>query len=567
MEANFFRCLAQELGASLCGRRVEKVHGPAQDVLVLTLQPLRPGEGKTHLLFRPAKSVGLLFVSRERPANPLQASPRVMWLRKRLQGRRLLSFQVDWPGLRLAFALSPRNEPAAGQFLVLDLRAELTLAEAFPTPPEPSWPELSRILDEPDIWREFPQLTPSLRKRLATLAAADPTQAQALLDRLQAGACEAFYLPPATADAASPQANTTEATPRAPLVWDDGTPGLLRFATASEAATAHGDRTLFPHLARAEAREELDQAGAARKRLRRRLTQLDEDEARHRKLAELAIAAEALQTALSAMPATPRAESIVLEHPEHGPVNVPLDPRLTPPENMARLFQQAAKGRRGLLHVLRRRADVREELEGVLASASVELRQTPGTGKSTTSLPSSKASTGPALLPKRYQGLAVALFRTSDGFLVLRGKSQQANHEILSKAASPFDYWLHVAGGPSAHVILRREFPDQPVPEASLREAAVLCALKSYRRDDAKADVLLAKVKDVRKVKGAAIGSVAVDEVERTLRVELDPAMEERLAVRVAEATSSKLGASAKQRAPAKHTSAAKKTPKNRGRA
>ncbi len=564
MEANFFRCLAQELGASLCGRRVEKVHGPAQDVLVLTLQPLRPGEGKTHLLFRPAKSAGLLFVSRERPANPLQASSRVMWLRKRLQGRRLLSFQVDWPGLRLAFALSPRTEPAAGQFLVLDLRAELTLAEAFPTPPEPSWPELSRILDEPDIWREFPQLTPSLRKRLATLAAADPTQAQALLDRLQAGACEEFYLPPAAADAASPQANTAEITLRPPLVWDDGTPGLLRFATASEAATAHGDRTLFPHLARAEAREELDQAGAARKRLRRRLAQLDEDEARHRKLAELAIPAEALQTALSAMPATPRAESIVLEHPEHGPVNVPLDPRLTPPENMARLFQQAAKGRRGLLHVLRRRADVREELEGVLASASVEpvstSRPPKGTPKCAAPPPAGTASTGPALLPKRYQGLAVALFRTSDGFLVLRGKSQQANHEILSKAASPFDYWLHVAGGPSAHVILRREFPDQPVPEASLREAAVLCALKSYRKDDAKADVLLAKVKDVRKVKGAAIGSVAVDEVERTLRVELDPALEERLAVRVAEATSSRQGAS-------KHTSAAKKTPKIKGRA
>lgn len=563
MEANFFRCLAQELGASLCGRRVEKVHGPAQDVLVLTLQPLRPGEGKTHLLFRPAKSAGLLFVSRERPANPLQASSRVMWLRKRLQGRRLLSFQVDWPGLRLAFALSPRTEPAAGQFLVLDLRAELTLAEAFPTPPEPSWPELSRILDEPDIWRGFPQLTPSLRKRLASLATADPTQAQALLARLRAGACEAFYLPPAAPS--SPQANTVEAAPRPPLVWDDGTPGLLRFATASEAATAHGDRTLFPHLARAEAREELDQAGAARKRLRRRLAQLDEDEARHRKLAELAIAAEALQTALSAMPATPRAESIVLEHPERGPVSVPLDPRLTPPENMARLFQQAAKGRRGLLHVLRRRADVREELEGVLASADAEPRHTSlppkGAAKGTTPPPAGTAPTGPALLPKRYQGLAVALFRTTDGFLVLRGKSQQANHEILSKAASPFDYWLHVAGGPSAHVILRREFPDQPVPEASLREAAVLCALKSYRKDDAKADVLLAKVKDVRKVKGAAIGSVAVDEVERTLRVELDPALEERLAVRVAEAASSK------QKTSAKPSASAKKSAKKQGRA
>jgi hypothetical protein len=51
------------------------------------------------------------------------------------------------------------------------------------------------------------------------------------------------------------------------------------------------------------------------------------------------------------------------------------------------------------------------------------------------------------------------------------------------------------------------------VPERSLAEAATLCALKSWRKDDAKAEVLLAKVKDVRKVKGAAMGSVAVDQV------------------------------------------------------
>ena len=87
------------------------------------------------------------------------------------------------------------------------------------------------------------------------------------------------------------------------------------------------------------------------------------------------------------------------------------------------------------------------------------------------------------------------------------------------------------------HVILRRDYPDQPVPEQSLMEAATLCALKSYRKDDAKAEVLLARVKDVRKVKGAAIGSVAVDEVERTLLVGLDQEMEERLRVEASGAT------------------------------
>jgi hypothetical protein len=183
---------------------------------------------------------------------------------------------------------------------------------------------------------------------------------------------------------------------------------------------------------------------------------------------------------------------------------------------MALLFRQAAKGRRGLEHVARRRA-------GLPAG------ETPASGgASGGSIPLPKPAT--PVLPKRYQGLAVTCFRTSDGFLALRGKSSQANHDMLSRAAAPFDLWFHVAGGPGSHVILRRDHPGQAVPESSLLEAAGLCALRSYRKDDAKAEVLCALVRDVRKIKGAALGSVAVDQVERTLLVALDPGLEARLA-------------------------------------
>lgn len=526
MEASFFRCLARELGAALTGRRIEKIHGPAEGVLALTFSPQGPGSGKLILIFRPAKSAGLLFVSPERPANPLSAPARVMWLRKRAQGRRLLSARADWPNLRLAFELNPRDVPAAGRWLVLDLREGLILAEDFPEVPEAAWPPLSRILAEPDIWREFPQLTPPLRRRLAALNGANPAQAQALLGSLAAeppSLSGPFHLAPGH---------------RPPLAWDEGQPGTESFPTASGAATAHGLRTLFPQLARLEQKEALEQAQAEEKRLRRRLKLLSDDEDRHARLAALSTAAEALQAALSGLGQTPRAHSILLEHPAKGPVEVPLDPRLTLAENMARLFKLAAKGRRGLEHAKRRAAALREELaETPVAPAPAALRANSPDNPPDNSPDNPKTPPQAELLPKRYQGLAVALFRTSDGFTAVRGKSQQANHDILSKAASPFDYWLHVAGGPSAHVILRRDHPDQVVPERSLLEAATLCALKSYRRDDNRADVLLAKVKDVRKIKGAAIGSVAVDEVERVLRVDLGEAaegLEERLALHAA---------------------------------
>jgi len=499
VEANFFRSLAHELAAELLGRRIEKIHGPAEGVLTLSFH----GQGRTtHLIFRPAKTAGLLFASTERPANPAAPPAFVMWLRKRLAGRRLLESRCDWPGLRLAFSLSPRDLPQAGVWLVFDLREGLTLADDFPAAPAPAWPELSRCLDDAEVWRAHPQLTPPLRKRLASLSASDPRAAEALLDRLRAGRADAFFLPPGGE----------------PLAWD--APSAQRFASASEAARVHGERTLFPQLSAAENREGLDAAAQAARRRQRQLALLDADAARHQKLSDLAIPAEALQIALSGLAATPQTDSITLEHPEHGPVAVPLDPRLPPAENMARLFAQAAKGRRGLAHVARRRLELDA---GALPASGAAAR--PGRRPPTPAPPS-------ALPPRRFQGLAVALFRTTDGFLVLRGKSSQANHDMLSRAASPFDLWLHAAGGPSAHVILRRDYPDQPVPEQSLVEAATLCALKSWRKGDDRAEVLLAKVRDVRKVKGAAIGSVAVDQVERTLVVALDPTLEERLAVK-----------------------------------
>lgn len=88
MEANFFRHLAAELAELLPGRRVGKVFAPAEGVLTLEI----PGPGdKRHLLFRPAKQAGLVFLSGVKPQNPPEPPAQVMWLRKRLSGRRLLT--------------------------------------------------------------------------------------------------------------------------------------------------------------------------------------------------------------------------------------------------------------------------------------------------------------------------------------------------------------------------------------------------------------------------------------------------------------------------------------------
>lgn len=62
-----------------------------------------------------------------------------------------------------------------------------------------------------------------------------------------------------------------------------------------------------------------------------------------------------------------------------------------------------------------------------------------------------------------------------------------------------------------------------------MREAAAIAGLASGYAGEAKADVFCALIKDVRKIKGAALGLVRVDEVRQTLRVDLDPDLPERL--------------------------------------
>jgi predicted ribosome quality control (RQC) complex YloA/Tae2 family protein len=504
MEANFFRFLSAELASFLSGRRIDKVFGPAPGVWVLAIQ--NTGE-PLYMIFRPAKSAGHLFLSPVKPVNPQTAPAMAMWFRKRLRNRKILAVHRDWPNLRLAFELTPRTDPDGKTFLILDCRTGITLADKLPQSfsDEPEWPALEDVLDDPEIWRAYPHISPLLRKALAGL---QEDQAHALYFRVATASTDQFHIPRSD-DRRQP-----------PTAWPNGNDDEV-FASAIDAARAYGESTLFPLLDMEEDKAQTVQLKRVRKKLKRNLARLDEEQARLEALAAEQIKAEALQAELYRFKNAEGLESVEVSHPVHGTMTVPLNPFLSPTENMERYFKLSAKAQRGFPHIERRR----RELLSQLAKAEDGTLEIHPAAHQTSPEPE-----GPAALPKRFRGLAVSLFRTTDGFTVIRGKNKQANHHMLSKAASPFDYWFHAEDGPSSHVILKRDHPGQDVPETSLIQAAALCGLKSYRKDDGKADIMYALVKDVRKVKGFNLGQVAVDRKLGTLRVDLDPDLESRLA-------------------------------------
>jgi hypothetical protein len=534
MEADFFRCLLPALARALTGARCRKTAFPAPGLFSLGLSgaaaPSAPDSPAPRYLHgRTGPGRFLLFVSDHKPAYPAEPPAAAMWLRKRLAGRRILGVLGDWPSRRLAMALSPGE----GRFFVIDAKSGLHLADTLPDGfgLEPDWPECDAVRRDPAIWRIHPQVTPRLRQAVAGLPA---DQARTFFEAVRRGDTEGCFVvrPDRAASAASPDALPLDVfcrrmpgLPDRALVdeYPDPLAAAFAFGAPHFFATAGGD---------VEKKAAFDQKFAAKK-LAKALQRLDADAARLSDMIEQGAFAEAITANLHGLDPKSRTQCLTLEHPEKGMMTKDLDPRLTILENMNRLFERAAKGRRGLAVVAARRAALADpDRRGDAAAGwpARTLRPTRpdpehGVASRRTSA-SGKAGKAADLEPGRFRGIPAHAYRTTDGFLVLRGRNARANEDLLRKAASPFDYWLHVEGGPGSHVILRRDHPGREVPRESLLQAAALAALASWRAGDARAEVLVALAKDVRRGKGYAPGQVRVDHVLMTLAVDLDPGLE-----------------------------------------
>ena len=101
-------------------------------------------------------------------------------------------------------------------------------------------------------------------------------------------------------------------------------------------------------------------------------------------------------------------------------------------------------------------------------------------------------------------------FTSPDGMEVLVGRTARDNDTLTFQIASQRDFWLHVAGCPGSHVIVRNPEGRSTLPRETLRYAAVLAARHSKARSAGQVSVHVAQVKDVTKPKGAPPGQVSL---------------------------------------------------------
>ncbi len=497
MEAHFFRCFVAEAGPGLIGRRIEKVYSPFPGVWTLKLA------SRLHLMVISTARKHVLFMSESRPDNPLSPGPKVQWWRKRLQKRRIISFRMNWPQRQLALGLSPGPE----DWLLLDLKRGLSLESELPEgfDQDPDWPELEAILSDSTLYRTYPQLTPPLRRTLNQL---EPEKGRDLLESLKAGRVQQLY-------GTFRNGRLAEVLPyQRP---DSRQDELQVFESASRAAHDLG-WSLLASLDDPQARQEA-RVSSEQRRLEKLLARVDGDETRLRSLAGLRTRAELIRANLFRLEQNEKRRSLELTDNRGGVESIELDPTMTVLENMQRMFTRARKGERGLAFLARRRAELEADLARLGTGQPALAPEAPGLGRQRASKTASR----------RFQGVKVHEFLSQDGFTIVRGKDQKANHALLTRAAKPFDYWFHAENGPGAHVILRRDHEHQAVPRRSLEEAAILAGLSSFQSRDSRASVIMALVRHVHPVKGAAPGQVRVDRVQESLLVTLDADLEARL--------------------------------------
>lgn len=284
-------------------------------------------------------------------------------------------------------------------------------------------------------------------------------------------------------------------------------------------------RAIHAHYGpRAKERRIADRRKEAERALKRRLDRVlrsmkkvEEDLARTRDADRWRRLGDLLKPMLSRIPRGAEAVEAT-EYTEEGPrsVEVPLDPKLSPQENVERYYKRYRRMRAGAERIPERLAQLeaearslRESLAGLEAAedeeAIAELLADAG-----------EASRRGGLSPKDERKLPYRTFVSATGQRILVGRGAKQNDELTFRHARGSAHWLHARGYPGAHVVIPLPRGADPDGE-TLLDACALAAHFSGARGEAVAEITHAPVSRLRKPKGGAPGAVLLGGGARTV--------------------------------------------------
>ncbi len=211
---------------------------------------------------------------------------------------------------------------------------------------------------------------------------------------------------------------------------------------------------------------------------------------------------------------------------EGHPISISLDPELAPAENAQRLFDRAkhAKARAGFVaDQIRRLSEDRTGLIGAIrriedATDPSVLEDEERRAKDRRWL-RIQAPPAAAKEERPYEGHRIRELLGPGGVRVLYGENATSNDYLTQRVAKPNDYWLHVRGASSAHVVVRTDNRPERIGREALEFAARVAVAHSGSKHSGYVSVDYTLRKYVRKPRGAPAGTVTYTH-EKTLSVD-----------------------------------------------
>lgn len=194
-----------------------------------------------------------------------------------------------------------------------------------------------------------------------------------------------------------------------------------------------------------------------------------------------------------------------------GLITIPLNPRKTPSENAQKYFSKYQKAKNAVAVVMEQinlavaevayfenllqqvqaasPKDIQEIREELVEGGYIRERQKRNSKKAQNTKP------------------VLDHFTSSDGTEIIVGKNNKQNDYLTNKLAARDEIWFHTKDIPGSHVVIRSKEPS----DETIREAAMLAAYYSKARNSSSVPVDYTKVRFVKKPNGAKPGFVIYD--------------------------------------------------------
>ncbi len=199
------------------------------------------------------------------------------------------------------------------------------------------------------------------------------------------------------------------------------------------------------------------------------------------------------------------------DHPDI--VEIPLSKELSPVQNAQKYFEKAKRSRSAQEQASERLREMRKSIAPAeqLLDALEKVRTKDELKEFMTTHKNELEEFGIGPKSEIKEHLPFRIFTVDGGFEVWAGKSSKNNDELTMKFAKPNDLWFHARGAAGSHVVLKVNTGKGEPSKKAREQAASIAAYYSKMKNAKQVPVAMTEKKFVRKPKGAAPGSVAVE--------------------------------------------------------